>query len=60
MSLHPTVASFGAVDGQLRIGGKPLERLAERVGSTPFFAYDRRLLNERIALLRSTCPTTSN
>jgi len=39
------------------IGGIPLERLAERVGGTPFFAYDRRLLTERIGLLRSTLPT---
>jgi diaminopimelate decarboxylase len=38
------------------IGGIPLERLAERVGATPFFAYDRRLLTERIQLLRSTLP----
>jgi diaminopimelate decarboxylase len=38
------------------VGGIPLERLAERVGGTPFFAYDRRLLSERIELLRSTLP----
>jgi len=38
------------------VGGIPLDRLAERVGGTPFFAYDRRLLSERIALLRSTLP----
>ena len=29
-------------------------RLAERVGGTPFFAYDRAALTERVALLRST------
>ena len=34
------------------VGGIPLERLAERVGGTPFFAYDRALLTERIELLR--------
>ena len=33
-----------------------MERLAERVGSTPFFAYDRQLLTSRVALLRSTLP----
>lgn len=38
------------------VGGIPLHRLAERVGATPFFAYDRRLLTERIALLRSVLP----
>lgn len=38
------------------VGGIPLDRLAERVGSTPFFAYDRRRLTERVALLRSALP----
>jgi diaminopimelate decarboxylase len=38
------------------VGGIPLDRLAERVGGTPFFAYDRRLLTERIDLLRATLP----
>jgi diaminopimelate decarboxylase len=38
------------------IGGIPLDRLAQRVGSTPFFAYDRRLISERVALLRATLP----
>jgi len=56
MTVHPTIARFGTVDGQLRIGEQAVERLAERVGSTPFFAYDRRLLTERIVLLRSTLP----
>lgn len=41
----------------LRVGGVPLDRLAARVGSTPFFAYDRGLLTERIELLRSTLPS---
>lgn len=39
------------------VGGIPLARLAERVGGTPFFAYDRGLLTERIELLRATLPT---
>jgi diaminopimelate decarboxylase len=38
------------------VGGIALDRLADRVGGTPFFAYDRRLLTERIELLRSTLP----
>jgi diaminopimelate decarboxylase len=56
MSVHPTISAFGAADGQLAIGGAPVERLAERVGTTPFFAYDRRLLDARVALLRATLP----
>lgn len=38
------------------VGGIPLDLLAERVGSTPFFAYDRRLLTERVASLRAALP----
>ncbi|MGY1733773.1 pyridoxal-dependent decarboxylase, exosortase A system-associated [Geodermatophilus sp. SYSU D01045] len=56
MSGLDTIRSFGTVDGELAVGGIPVSRLAERVGSTPFFAYDRRLLTERVALLRATLP----
>jgi diaminopimelate decarboxylase len=38
------------------VGGVPVDRLAERVGETPFFAYDRGLLTERVAQLRSVLP----
>ncbi|MFZ0380417.1 MAG: alanine racemase, partial [Solirubrobacteraceae bacterium] len=38
------------------IAGIPLELLAERAGGTPFFAYDRSRLSERIELLRSALP----
>ena len=38
------------------VGDVPLDRLAERVGSTPFFAYDRRRLTERVELLRAALP----
>lgn len=50
------VASFGTIDGELRVGGVPLSRLAARVGSTPFFAYDRGLLDARIDRLRQALP----
>ena len=36
----------------------PLSRLAERIGSTPFFAYDRKLLDSRVELLRKSLPST--
>ena len=45
------------VDGHmLQVGGVPLDRLAARVGGTPFFAYDRRLLGERVSFLRRHLP----
>lgn len=57
MTVQDLIASFGTVDGQLAVGGMPLRRLAARVGSTPFFAYDRRALTERVGLLRGLLPT---
>lgn len=47
---------FPVVDDCLQIGGIPLTQLAARVGQTPFYAYDRRLLDERVALLRRALP----
>ena len=49
--------SFQVERGQLVVGGQPLERLAARVGATPFFAYDRQLLTAGIERLRRTLPT---
>ena len=40
----------------LVVGGLPVSRLAQRVGSTPFFAYDRGLLTQRVELLRAEMP----
>ena len=56
MTKHPALAAFSSIDGQLAVGGQPLRRLAERVGSTPFFAYDRALLDQRVHLLREALP----
>ncbi|HZV67492.1 MAG TPA: pyridoxal-dependent decarboxylase, exosortase A system-associated, partial [Telluria sp.] len=53
---HAPLVQFEVVDDCLRIGGMPLTRLAERVGSTPFYAYDRAKLSERVALLRRHLP----
>jgi len=50
------LGAFGTLDGEIAVGGLPLTRLAQRVGSTPFFAYDRALLSERVALLRRSLP----
>ena len=56
MSAADLVEDFGTVKGELAVGGLPVSLLAARVGSTPFFAYDRRLLSERVATLRSALP----
>jgi diaminopimelate decarboxylase len=56
MTTHSTVAAFATQSGRLCVGGIPLDLLTERVGETPFFAYDRRLLTERVAQLRAVVP----
>jgi diaminopimelate decarboxylase len=51
------MTQFPVVDGgDLLVNGQPLTRLAERVGSTPFYAYDRSLLRARVAQLRAVLP----
>ena len=60
MNLRSMIAAFGTADGQLAVGGMPLDRLTARVGSTPYFAYDRRLLDERVAALRAVLPPAIN
>ncbi len=50
------LARFPVVHGCLSVGGIPLTRLAERAASTPFFAYDRRLVSERMGHLRRHLP----
>ena len=47
---------FAVHDGDLVVGGMPLARLAERVGCTPFYAYDRALIRSRVAALRAALP----
>jgi len=56
MSPAEHVAHFGVADGELQVGGVGLELLAARVGSTPFFAYDRALLDQRVDQLRVALP----
>lgn len=48
--------SFETAAGELLVGGVPLSRLAERVGQTPFYAYDRSLLAARVAAVRAALP----
>lgn len=47
---------FPVIGGELGIGGLTLSQLAARVGQTPFYAYDRHLLSERVAQLRAALP----
>ena len=54
--VHAVDLLFPTSDNELVVGGIPLTRLAERVGHTPFYAYDRKLITERVAQLRVALP----
>jgi len=53
---HAPMTQFPLNEDCLQIGGMSLTRLAQRVGTTPFYAYDRQLITERVALLRKHLP----
>jgi diaminopimelate decarboxylase len=53
---HSAAARFPMRGDELTVGGIALSLLAARVGSTPFYAYDRRLLQARVAELRAVLP----
>ena len=53
---HAAMDQFAVEGRELMVGGIPLTRLAARVGRTPFYAYDRRLLDERVGELRAALP----
>ena len=53
---HPARKGWRTSEGILVIGGIPLTNLAQRVGQTPFFAYDRARIKARIGELRVHLP----
>ena len=53
---HDLQLPFACEAGELVIGSMTLSRLAARVGRTPFYAYDRALLDTRVAELRRALP----
>ncbi len=56
LPVHAAMDQFAVDQGELVIGGERLSLLAARVGQTPFYAYDRRLLRARVAELRAALP----
>ncbi len=53
---HDVMDQFASAGQDLLVHGVPLSRLAERVGQTPFYAYDRSLLTQRVDRLRAALP----
>ena len=56
--VHVPMSQFAWAEGELIVGGHKLSVLAERVGQTPFYAYDRGLLRARVAQLRAALPAS--
>ena len=54
---HAPMTQFPVVGDCLQIGRIPLTELAQEVGRTPFYAYDRNLIGQRVASLRSHLPS---
>ena len=57
LPVHAPMDQFRMESGELVVGGERLSLLAARVGQTPFYAYDRSLLRQRVAALRAALPT---
>jgi len=55
---HAAIGDWPVRDDCLQVGGLSLTRLAERVGRTPFYAYDRDRIAARIAHVRRHLPPT--
>jgi len=55
-SQHPPHPFFGVAADCLTIDGRSIVEIAAQVGSTPFYAYARTHLNERVAALRAALP----
>ncbi|MCF6338209.1 MAG: pyridoxal-dependent decarboxylase, exosortase A system-associated [Gammaproteobacteria bacterium] len=53
---HCELPYFPVVGNQLQAGGLPITHLAQQLGNTPFYAYDRAIIEQRIRLLRTLLP----
>jgi diaminopimelate decarboxylase len=53
---HAPNRYFAVVNDELQIGGVAVSQLARDVGRTPFYAYDRSVLDRRVAELRAALP----
>jgi diaminopimelate decarboxylase len=52
----PIPAGYGALNGELAIGGVTASALAEQAGDTPLFVYSSDHLKQRMAELRAAMP----
>ncbi|MXO95599.1 pyridoxal-dependent decarboxylase, exosortase A system-associated [Erythrobacter aquimaris] len=54
--IGPIPEGFEALNGELAFGGVRVSEMEARAGRTPFFAYSKSLISQRIADLRASLP----
>ncbi len=54
--IHADMNHFASKNNELVIGGKPISQIEKLVGSTPFYAYDKSLIADKVASLKSALP----
>lgn len=47
---------FDVVDDELQVGGIGIRDLTRQVGSTPYYAYDRSIIDKRLSAMRGWLP----
>lgn len=53
---HAPLEQFPIVGDELIVGGMTVRQLADQVGQTPFYAYEREAISRRVHNLRETLP----
>jgi len=53
---HAAIETAATIDDELALAGQPVSRIAARVGTTPFYAYDRQACSDRVQSLRAAMP----
>ncbi len=58
--LGPIPPQFAALNGELAIGGRTASVLVKEAGDTPLFVYSRKMIEDRLAALRTAMPDRLN
>jgi diaminopimelate decarboxylase len=58
LTQHAAHPWFEVRDDQLCLGGRKLTQIAAQVGRTPFYAYDRRVMTQKVQTLRTALPSS--
>jgi len=54
--IHADLDHFSPKDGRIGIANMALNHVAEMVGTTPFYAYDKAMMRQRVGALRDALP----